>query len=173
VGPAEEEDFRAFVTARWQALVRTAFLLVGDHGYAEDLVQTALARTHRNWRRIERKDSPEVYVRRVLVNLANSFWHRRLRMREVVQAETPDSVADDPTVAHDQRDELWNALRSLSPRTRAVLVLRYFEDLPEAQIAIVLGCSVGTVKSTASRGIAKLRQSYVPAMSELNGGVSA
>lgn len=171
VDSADEETFRAFVTSRWQALLRTAYLLVGDHGYAEDLVQTALARTHRHWRRIERKDAPEVYVRRVLVNLANSHWRRRLRLREVFA--TPDRAAADPTEAHDQRDELWNALSALPPRTRAVLVLRYFEDLTEAQIADALGCSVGTVKSTASRGIARLRETYVPALPEVNGGISA
>lgn len=124
----DEDAFRAFVTSRWQALLRTAYLLVGDHGYAEDLVQTALARTHRHWRRIERKDAPEVYVRRVLVNLANSHWRRLLRRREV---------------------------------------------FTEAQIADALGCSVGTVKSTASRGIARLRETYVPALPEVNGGISA
>jgi RNA polymerase sigma-70 factor (sigma-E family) len=171
VDPADDDSFRAFVTARWQALVRIAYLLVGDHGYAEDLVQTALARTHRHWRRIERKDAPEVYVRRVLVNLVNSHWRRRLRVREVFAV--PDRATADPTIAHDQRDELWSALRALPPRTRAVLVLRYFEDLTEAQVADALGCSVGTVKSTASRGLAKLRETYAPALPEVNGGVSA
>lgn len=169
--PQDEESFRTFVEARWQSLLRTAYLLVGDHGYAEDIVQTALANTHRHWTRIERRDAPEVYVRRAVVNLAHSHWRRRLRFRLEFQATVPETAGLDPTVASDQRDELWTALRSLPPRMRTVLVLRYFEDLSDGQIAQALGCSIGTVKSSASRGLVKLRSSYGRA--DVNGGVSA
>ncbi|GAB3428038.1 SigE family RNA polymerase sigma factor [Flindersiella endophytica] len=172
-----ETAFRQFVETRWQALVRTAYLLVGDHGHAEDLVQVALVRTHRNWHRIDRVDAPEVYVRKVLVNLASSHWRRLWRRLEHPSDRLPDQTAPDATGVTDQRAELWSALRALPPRMRAVLVLRYFEDLSEAQTAELLGCSLGSVKSQASRGLARLRTSYGEgpgngALSRLQGGVN-
>lgn len=175
-----EAAFRDFVEARWQALVRIAYLLVGDHGYAEDLVQVALVRTHRNWHRIRRSDAPEAYVRKVLVNLASSHWRRLWRRVEHPAAHLPDRATPDPTTDADQRDELWSALSALPPRMRAVLVLRYFADMSEAEIAAALGCSAGTVKSQASRGLARLRASYANGsgdsgngpLSHLQGGVS-
>jgi RNA polymerase sigma-70 factor (sigma-E family) len=155
---AAEAEFREFVTARWHALLRTAYLLTGDHGRAEDLLQTALMRTHRNWRRIERTDAPEVYVRRILVNVSNSWWRRRLsRPYELLTHAPPELAATDAHAAYDLRDELWRAVQVLPPRMRAVLVLRYFEDLPEAETARILGCSVGSVKSQTSRGLDRLR----------------
>ncbi|MFD2083151.1 RNA polymerase sigma-70 factor, sigma-E family [Actinopolymorpha cephalotaxi] len=153
----DEEGFREFVALRWTSLLRTAYLLVGDHGHAEDLVQSALVRTHRRWSGLENRDQPERYVRKVLVNLASSHWRRRLHFRESPVADVPERTVADATAHSDLRDELWQALRSLPPRMRAVLVLRYFEDLSEAEIAAVLGCSTGTVKSQASRGLARLR----------------
>ncbi|WP_020576379.1 SigE family RNA polymerase sigma factor [Actinopolymorpha alba] len=153
----DEEAFRDFVNARWHSLLRTAYLLVGDYGYAEDLVQVALVRTHRRWLKIERIDAPDAYLRKVLVNLASSHWRRRLRFRESLVAEPPDGTEDDAAAVSDQRDEVWAALRSLPPRMRAVLVLRYFEDLSEVETAAILGCSTGTVKSQASRGLDRLR----------------
>jgi RNA polymerase sigma-70 factor (sigma-E family) len=177
VDASAETAFRDFVESRWQALVRIAYLLVGDHGYAEDLVQVALVRTHRNWHRIERRDAPEAYVRKVLVNLASSHWRRRWRHREHPAEQVPDRAVPDATEHADRRDELWSALQLLPPRMRAVLVLRYFEDLSEAQIAAALGCSTGSVKSQASRGLARLRASYGEgsgngALSRLQGGAS-
>ncbi|MEV5709058.1 SigE family RNA polymerase sigma factor [Actinoallomurus sp. NPDC052274] len=151
-----EEQFREFVTARWHALLRTAYLLTGDHGQAEDLVQTALVRTHRHWTRIRRSDAPEVYVRRVLVNLNHSRWHRK-RVTEQVTDVLPEPATADALAAYDVRDELWSAVLTLPPRMRSVLVLRYFEDLPEAEVARLLGCSLGTVKSQTSRGLDRLR----------------
>ncbi len=152
----DEAAFTAFVAARWNQLLRTAYLLTGDHGKAEDMVQTALMRTHRRWRRIERDDAPEVYVRRVMVNLATAWW-RRNRIQEQVTAELPDRPGPDAHAAFVLHDEIWNAVRTLPARMRAVLVLRYFEDLPEAQVADLLGCSVGTVKSQTHRALARLR----------------
>jgi RNA polymerase sigma-70 factor (sigma-E family) len=177
VDASAEAAFRDFVETRWQALVRIAYLLVGDHGHAEDLVQIALVRTHRNWHRIERRDAPEVYVRKALVNLANSHWRRRLRRREHPSEYVPEQATPDHTELTDRRDELWSALQALPPRMRAVLVLRYFEDLSEAQVADALGCSTGSVKSQASRGLARLRASFGTgsgngALSQLPGGVN-
>ena len=142
--------------ARWHALLRTAYLLTGDQGQAEDLLQNALVRTHRHWTRIRRADAPEAYVRRVLVNLNNSRW-RRKRVSEHVTDTVPEPHAGDTHAAYDLRDELWRAVLTLPPRMRSVLVLRYFEDLPEAEVAQVLNCSLGTVKSQSSRGLDRLR----------------
>ncbi|RCG29102.1 SigE family RNA polymerase sigma factor [Sphaerisporangium album] len=157
-----EEQFRDFVTARWRALLRTTYLLTGDHGRAEDLLQVALVRAHRRWSRI---DDPELYVRRIVINLNHSWWRRRRIAEHLTDAppETvPRSVDGDPQAGYDLRDELWTAVRTLPPRMRAVLVLRYFEDLPEAEVARVLGCSLGTVKSQSSRGLVRLRDLLGP-----------
>ncbi|MEV4620033.1 SigE family RNA polymerase sigma factor [Asanoa sp. NPDC049573] len=152
----DDERFRLFVRAQWGPLTRTAYLLTGDRGTAEDLVQSALEKTHRRWARIE---SPEVYVRRVMVNTATSWWRRR-RPVEVPLLATDTAPTPDDYLRVEQRQQLLVALRQLPPRTQAVLVLRYFEDLSEADTARVLGCSVGSVKSQASRGLARLRVDF-------------
>lgn len=151
-----DAEFQLFVRTQWGPLTRTAYLLTGDRGTAEDLVQSALEKTHRHWSRILRKDAPEVYVRRVMVNTAIS-WRRRRRVTEVELRATDPGPATDPYVQVEHRHELLRALRRLPRKTRAVLVLRYFEDLSEADIARVLNCSIGSVKSQASRGLARLR----------------
>ncbi|MEV4134735.1 SigE family RNA polymerase sigma factor [Dactylosporangium sp. NPDC049742] len=156
-----DDGFRAFVTAQWGPLTRTAFLLTGDRGAAEDLVQSVLEKAHRRWSRILRSDAPEVYVRRAMVNTAIS-WRRRKRFAEVPLLPADDTPADDQYGRVDDRQQLLAALRRLPPRTRAILVLRYFEDLSEADVAAVLGCSTGSVKSQASRGLARLRDHVVP-----------
>ncbi|NYH43312.1 RNA polymerase sigma-70 factor (sigma-E family) [Micromonospora jinlongensis] len=149
------EGFDEFVATRSPRLLRTAFLLTRDWAAAEDLLQTALARAWEAWRRIE--GDPEPYVRRIIVNAYASSWRRRWR-GEVPTADLPEVAAGpDRYLALDDRDRLWRALGQLPRRQRAVLVLRYFEDLPDAEIGEVLGCSVGTVKSQASRAVAKLR----------------
>ncbi len=153
----DEQDFHDFVVGQWHALLRTAYLLTGDHGEAEDLVQSALVRVHRNWHRIERRDAPAVYTRRVLINLNASIWRRRLRLREHPTGELPERPGTDTTEAHALRDELRRACLKLPPRQRAVLVLRYFEDQTEADTAATLGISVGAVKSQTSRGLDRLR----------------
>jgi RNA polymerase sigma-70 factor (sigma-E family) len=154
----EEQQFWQFVASRRQHLVRTAYLLTGDHGHAEDFVQDALIRAHRYWRRIERADQPEVYVRRIVVNLANSWWRRALRHRTHVAWQTPDQPDEhDDHAAVDREDELWRALAVLPAGMRAVIVLRYYEELTEAETAALLGKSLGTVKSQASRGLARMR----------------
>ncbi|MFF4882837.1 SigE family RNA polymerase sigma factor [Streptomyces nigra] len=152
-----EAQFQEFVRARWSHLVRTAYLLTGDAHHAEDLTQTALAKAYRAWRRVSRADSPEAYVRRMLVS-CNSDRFRKRRVRESLTDALPDRAGRDEGYAGvDERGALLGALAQLPPRQRAVVVMRYWEDLSEAEVAELLGCSVGTVKSQASKGLAKLR----------------
>jgi RNA polymerase sigma-70 factor (sigma-E family) len=152
VDDLERDAFDAFARARMRELLRFAHVLTGDPHQAADLVQDALERTLLSWSRVENKGDPEGYVRRAIVNRHISMW-RRLR-RERLVAETPDEARE----AQPARDrELWSALASLPPRQRAVLVLRYYEDLTEADCAHVLGCSVGTVKSQTFKALARLR----------------
>jgi RNA polymerase sigma-70 factor (sigma-E family) len=156
----DDESFRAFVQRQWGPLVRTAFLLTGDRGHAEDLVQAALEKTHRRWDRVSTMDAPVAYVRRAMVNTATS-WRRRRRFSEVPLLGF-DGAAADPYAPVDQRQQILAALRRLPPRMRAVLILRYFEDLAEADVAHALGCSIGSVKSQASRGLDRLRAHLGP-----------
>ena len=152
----EHDAFDAFAQGRMRELLRFAHVLTGDQHRAADLVQDALERTLMSWSRIERKDDPEGYVRRAIVNRHVSVWRRTRRERLV--AETPDRQYDDVP----GRDEtLWSALAILPPRQRAVLVLRYYEDLTEADTAAALGCSVGTVKSQTWKALQRLRQRCV------------
>jgi RNA polymerase sigma-70 factor (sigma-E family) len=143
-------DFEGFVGARREALLRTAYLLTGDHHDAEDLVQTALIKVVPKWARI--KDHPEPYVRRVLARESVSRWRGR-RWREVTTDVVPEAMHHDST----DRIALLEDLRRLSPRQRAVLVLRYFDDLTEADTAAALGISVGTVKGYAREALTHLR----------------
>ncbi|MGW7268774.1 SigE family RNA polymerase sigma factor [Streptomyces sp. NPDC054842] len=155
---AEQEDrFKEFVRARWSQLVRTAYLLTGDVHDAEDLTQTALAKAYRSWWRISRTDNPEAYVRRMLVT-CNSDRFRKRRVAESLTAAPPDTAGRDESAGRvEERGSLLAGLAQLPARQRAVVVLRYWEDLSEAEVAEVLGCSTGTVKSQASKGLAKLR----------------
>lgn len=153
---AAEDDFRDFVLGRSPALLGTAYLLTGDRGVAEDLLQVALLKTYRHWKRIHASDNPESYVRRIMVNQRISWWRRR-RVAES-GAPVPDAPAPETPSTVEERDELWRALHQLPPRTRAVLVLRYWEDMSEADTARILGCATGTVKSQASRGLRRLRE---------------
>jgi RNA polymerase sigma-70 factor (sigma-E family) len=152
-----EEDFAHFVRARWDSLVRTAYLLTGDQGRAEDLVQTTLVKVHRRWGHIS-GESPYAYTRAALANESASWWRRR-RVAETL-GEVPahaDRAHGDAYAAFDARDELARAVLQLPARMRAVIVLRYFEDLSEADTAAALGMSMGSVKSQASRGLDRLR----------------
>jgi RNA polymerase sigma-70 factor (sigma-E family) len=151
-----EEAFRAFVNARWRALVATAWLVTADRQIAEDCVQEALVGVHRHWPRVHRDGNPEAYARRATLNSALS-WRRKRRLREITLDQVPDVRA--VAVDHDEFDpDLVAALRALPPRMRAVVALRFVEDRSEAETATLLGCSLGTVKSTAHKGLAKLRQ---------------
>jgi RNA polymerase sigma-70 factor (sigma-E family) len=154
---AEPAQFAQFVETRQRALQRTAWLLTGDWAMAEDLVQTALIRSWPRWERIRRRDHPEVYVRRAMVNTWMS-WNRRQWRHERPAAAVPDSQAPgDLATEVTMRLAVRDALGSLTPRQRAVLVLRVFDDLSEPQVAQVLGCAKGTVKSTMAHALAKLR----------------
>lgn len=162
-GPAateRAEQFATFVRARTPALLRTAFLLTGDQHLAEDLVQSALTRTHRAWRRLRESDHAEAYTRKAMYHLQVSWWRRR-RVRESLTGELPEPRRRAGTADESSRVvtrlALLEALRTLSRGQRAVLVLRYFDDRSEAETAEVLGVGVGTVKSQTSRALARLR----------------
>jgi RNA polymerase sigma-70 factor (sigma-E family) len=154
---AEPAGFREYVAARYGALVRIAWFLTGDFGAAEDLVQAALMKTWPRWSAIAR-DDPDAYVRKVMLNTRSTWWRRSWRFEEP-HAAVPDLPAPDELLAFERRQELVRLLAKLSSRQRAVVVLRYYEDLSEAQTADVLGCSVGAVKRHAARALAALRLS--------------
>jgi RNA polymerase sigma-70 factor (sigma-E family) len=159
-----EAAFEAFVLGRQATLFRLAYLLSGDRHQAEDLVQGTLERTYQHWKRVASAGNPEAYVRRILVNSVTD-WRRS---RRFVVEQSLDAALDVPLPGGGVADRLEShdvvvrALRGLPVRMRAVLVLRYFQDLSEAETASVLGCSVGTVKSQASRGLARLREAIEP-----------
>ena len=155
---AAREDFRSYVAARSPVLLRTAYLLTGSRADAEDLLQTSLAKTFLSWERIRDREAVDGYVRRVMVNTQTSFWRRR-RVDEHSTDLLPERVGRDATADVDLHDALWTALAALPTRQRAMVVLRFYEDLSEAETARVMGVSVGTVKSTTSRALVKLRDS--------------
>ena len=157
----DEDDFHAFVVARTAALSRTAYLLTGDAHLAEDLVQTALFKAARHWRRIQ--GSPEAYVRRILYTQNVSWWRSRRHVQEQFLGayDAPAAAADS-----DLRLTLEQALARLTVRQRTVLVLRYFEDLTEVQAAHVLGIGPGTVKSITRQALGRLR-TLAPELAEL------
>jgi RNA polymerase sigma-70 factor (sigma-E family) len=156
VNDTDAVEFTAFVVARSPSLLRTAFLLTGDDRAAEDLLQTALLSTLRHWRRIRERESLDAFVRRVMVNERRS-WFRRRASSEVTVAAVEDRPGPDVHSRVDDAELIRRALLSLPPRQRATLVLRFFDDLAEAEVANILGCSVGTVKSQTSKGLARLR----------------
>jgi RNA polymerase sigma-70 factor (sigma-E family) len=148
------EDFHAYVYARYRALMRTAYLLTGEHHAAEDLVQTSLAKAYLAWTRIERQEAVDSYVRRTMVNEHTSWWRRAWRRREESRSQVPDLPTED--VGERDRD-LWDLVKRLPTKQRVAVVLRYYEDLTEAETAEALGVSVSAVKSRTSRAIASLR----------------
>ncbi|WP_433531187.1 SigE family RNA polymerase sigma factor [Micromonospora sp. CA-263727] len=152
-----EEEFRDFVTARSGALLRTAYLLTGDWGTAEDLLQTALTKTYLAWKRLGGIEAIEPYARRVMVNTSTSWWRRRWHGERPTEV-LPERAAADEIEQQLDRDVLWRHLRALPARQRAVLVLRYYEDMSEAQTAVLLEISPGTVKSQTSRALNTLRR---------------
>ena len=157
-------SFEEFVQARSGSLLRTALLLTGQNrAEAEDLLQLALERAYRHWSRACAADDPERYVRRILANASADRWRRLTRRPEHELPAGEGPGVPDRTAEVADRDYLLRALAALPPRQRAVLVLRYYDDLPEAEVAAMLGCSLGTVKSQAARGLAKLREAAGPA----------
>jgi RNA polymerase sigma-70 factor (sigma-E family) len=158
----EEDEFQRFVRSRWPRLMRTAYLLTGDRHLAEDLTQCAFAKAYRSWHRVQRSDSPDAYVRRILLSCDKDRFRKR-RVPEHLTDMPPDvAAAQDDMARADQRALLAAALARLPRRQRAVVVLRYWEDLPEAEVAQTLGCSPGTVKSQAAKALSKLRSLLQP-----------
>ncbi|MFE4962329.1 SigE family RNA polymerase sigma factor [Streptomyces sp. NPDC056660] len=154
-------SFASYVRARQSVLLRTARSLTANPSDAEDLLQTALAKTYVAWERIEDHRALDGYVRRALLNTRTSQWRKR-RVDEFVCDELPEPEpaggGDDPAERQALRDAMWRAIMKLPARQRAMVVLRYYEDLSEVQTAEVLGVSVGTVKSAVSRALGKLRE---------------
>ncbi|MFY1696123.1 SigE family RNA polymerase sigma factor [Solwaraspora sp. WMMA2101] len=155
-----EEDFREFVASRSGALLRTAYLLAGDWATAEDLLQTALTKTYLAWKRLGHIEAVEPYTRRVLVNTATSWWRRRWHGERPTEI-LPEQAGPDPIQEQLDRDVLWRHVKALPARQRAVLVLRFYEDLSEAQTAALLNISPGTVKSQTSRALGTLRKKLI------------
>ena len=155
-GLDKDADFSAYMSARQAALYRTAYLLAGDHAGAEDLLQNAFAKLYLSWDRVRDRGALDGYVRRTMVNEHNSLWRRAWKRRE----HSTDTIPE--TGIHDTYDDglggaLWSYVQTLPPKQRSVVVLRYYEQLTEAETADVLGISVGTVKSQTSRALAGLR----------------
>jgi RNA polymerase sigma-70 factor (sigma-E family) len=162
----EPLGLRDYVAARQRALLRTARMLTGDEQTAEDLVQTTLERVWPHWQRVASDRDPDAYVRKVMVNTYSSWWRRKWRGEQPTSDLPEITTADDDYAHADLADALRRLLPTLTPRQRAVLVLRYYEDLTETATAEVLGCSVGTVKSQTSKALARLRLSTDPRVTE-------
>ena len=153
------DEFEAFVQARTPALLRSAYLLTGDQHLAEDLVQSALVRTHRAWSRVSALGNAEAYTRKAMYHLQVSWWRRRRTAEAFPSDGLQRTAAAEPDHAEltALRLSLRTALGQLPPRQRAVVVLRFFDDLTEAQAAEVLGVTIGTIKSQTARALARLR----------------
>lgn len=153
--------FTEFVAARSPALFRTAYLIVGDHGLAQDLVQEALTKTYVAWPRLREVGKAEAYTRKAITTTYISWWRRKAWRAERPRDDVPESG---PMTQREHGSDVvdrawvWQELQALPPRQRTAIVLRYYEDLTEAQTAQLLGVSAGTVKSQASRAMAKLRE---------------
>jgi RNA polymerase sigma-70 factor (sigma-E family) len=153
----KDEEFSAFVRVRGTPLLRFATLLAGNPEAGEDLLQEVLEKVYRRWTKVGQAESPEAYIRRALVNSATKHWARRRRRDERLVAVVPEVEFSGGHSVVLVRQILLQALSGLSRQQRAVIVLRYFADQSEAEVARLLGCSVGNVKSHASRGLERLR----------------
>ena len=163
-----DAEFAAYMQARQPSLLRTAYLLTGDRHTAEDLVQTALAKLYLSWDKVQQRGSIDGYVRRILVNENNSLWRRGWKKREYASDELPDDTRVTDDYDEGQRAAVWAVVQTLPRKARAVVVLRYYEQLSEAETAETLGISVGTVKSQASRALATLRERAPEHLNPLN-----
>ncbi|HEX2892406.1 MAG TPA: SigE family RNA polymerase sigma factor [Marmoricola sp.] len=161
---ADDDGFAEWMSARQAGLARTAYLLTGSQHAAEELVQATLTKLYLAWARIAERQHVDAYARRVLVNEHRSAWRRAQRRPEILSGAVPESALA-PAEYDGEREAVWRFVQGLPPRQRAVIVLRYYEDLSEAEIADLLGISTGTVKSQASRALAALRE-RVPAREE-------
>jgi RNA polymerase sigma-70 factor (sigma-E family) len=161
---AGEDAFDRLLRDRSRALLRTAYLLTGDRQLAEDLLQTALTKTYLRWGRLRDVQAGEAYVRRVMVTTYSAWWRRRWN-DEYPTDTPPEGAAPDAISAADDRDVLRRALAGLSKRQRAMVVMRFYGDLSENETAAAFGVSVGTVKSTVARALARLREAASPSLS--------
>ena len=150
--------FAEFVGARSGALFRAAYLMVGDHGLAEDLLQEALTKTYVAWPRLREVDKAEAYTRKAITTTAISWWRRKAWKNEKPRDDVPEIGQTGQAEHFAQQDWLWQELQNLAPKQRAAIVLRYYEDLTEAQTAEAMGCAVGTVKSQVSAALGNLRR---------------
>lgn len=153
-----DADFTAYLQARQGRLLRIAYLLCGNQHEAEDLLQTALAKLYLAWDRVQDRESVDAYVRRIMVNEHHSLWRRAWRRREQPTDEVPETRPVTDTYDEGEAAAVWEVVSTLPRRARAVVVLRYYEQLSEAETAEVLGISVGTVKSQCSRALGALRE---------------
>ena len=160
-----DAEFTEFMLGTWPRLARLGYALTGDRGLGEDLAQTALAKAYASWPKVARAGDPEAYVRKIVVNACRDGFRRR-HVAEVLTDSLPEVMTGDGA-SFEQRPALFAALMKLPVGQRAVVVLRYWLDLTETQTAAAIGCSVGNVKSQASRALAKLRLS-----TELTDGVN-
>lgn len=166
-GPRRDtEQFCDFVTARSGALFRVAYLIVGDHQLAQDLVQESLEKTYVAWPRLREVANAEAYTRRVIATTAIS-WRRRRAFHERPAEHLPEPVGEDLATTVVVHDALWAHLLALPPRQRTAIVLRHYVDLSEAETADAMGCSVGAVKSSVSTGLRRLRQRIGPDLMQL------
>jgi RNA polymerase sigma-70 factor (sigma-E family) len=166
--------FADFAAARAGALYRAAYLIVGDHALAEDLVQEGLTKTYVAWPRLRDKGNAEAYARKAITTTAITWWRRRGWDAEKPRDDVPEIAVDDHSDGVGEHDAMWAVLQALPPRQRAAVVLRYYEDLTERETAEAMGCSVGTVKSQVFAGLEKLRArlgpTAVPMTTELGVG---
>jgi RNA polymerase sigma-70 factor (sigma-E family) len=171
VTDTRDAEFTDFVVAHSGKLRRTACLVTADAHLGEDLLQTALMKAYGSWAKARCADSPVAYVRRLMINTHLS-WLRRLTNTERVIETFPDRPVDDVQVTHAERDVLRIALLRLSPRVRTAVVLRYFDDLSEAETAALMGCSRSTVNNHVARGLADLRASLAPTIEPTSGRIA-
>ena len=150
--------FEAYVEARGAALVRFAVVLTGDDHRAEDIVQDVLAKAYLKWDRIVRAELPDVYIRRMVVNASRSWWRRPTNRETPVDRSLDTAAGGDLSTRIAERDSVWRLIAALSPRQRAVLALRYYEDLDDETIARILNCSPATVRVHAMRALTALRE---------------
>jgi RNA polymerase sigma-70 factor (sigma-E family) len=159
---ARDAEFTEYLAVRQPALMRTAYLLTGDRHQAEDVLQTSLAKLYLAWDKVNDRNAVDAYVRRIMVNENNSLWRRGWKKREYATDELPEGDPHSDAYDDGTSDELWQVVQSLPPKARAVVVLRYYEQMSEAETADALGISIGTVKSQCSRALSALRE-RVPA----------
>ncbi|WP_183095740.1 SigE family RNA polymerase sigma factor [Nocardioides stalactiti] len=159
---ARDAEFTEYLAVRQPSLLRTAYLLTGDRHTAEDVLQTSLAKLYLAWDKVHDRGAVDAYVRRIMVNENNSLWRRAWKKREWATDEIPEGSPHHDAYDDGTNDQLWQVVQTLPPKARAVVVLRYYEQMSEAEVADALGISVGTVKSQCSRALSALRE-RVPA----------